>query len=128
MTEIMGRVSQDGRVELVDDHGTKISAVEPMTPQEAAFFARGILACAISLCSATPPAPGEIVGDADLAVTKWVVGPSLMTNALTLILSIPPGINLSFGLTPQGAVELGRALTSQGQGSTPAEPQSGTIH
>jgi hypothetical protein len=128
MVEIMARVSAGARVELIDDRSAIIKSVVPMTPFDAAYLARGMLACAAALSGANPPKTGTTVGDAHLPVMKWVVGASRITGDPVLILSIPSGIELTFQLPPQTAKELGAALISQGAGSAPPGGHSGTVH
>ena len=126
MTEIMARISSGGRIELMDARST--TSVEPMTPQDAAYLARGMLACVAALSSLNPPSDGTICGDAHLPVMTWVVSSSTITVAPVLILSIPSGIELTFAMTPEGAKEVGAALIAQGGGSAPPAGRTGTVH
>jgi hypothetical protein len=128
MVEIMARISPEGGVELADDRSAKIEAVDSMTPLDAAYLARGLLSCAAVLSGPNPPKVGIIGGDAHLPVVRWTVGVSKFTAEPVLILSFPPGIELTFQIWPQGAKELGAALIAQAQGSAPLGGQSGTVH
>jgi hypothetical protein len=73
MTEIMARISSGGCVELIDDSSAIIKSVDPMTPQDAAYLARGMLACAAALLGPNPPSAGAIGGDAHLPIMTWVL-------------------------------------------------------
>lgn len=128
MTEIMARISQQNGVELADERGTKVDAVPPMTTREAAFLARGILACAVALHSPRPVPAGTIIGDAHMPIMSWRVGKSNITGDPVMLLTIPSGIELTFVMSTQGAIEMGAALVSQGQGSAPPEGHRGTVH
>jgi hypothetical protein len=128
MTEIMARISSGGRVELIDDSSAIIKSVDPMTPQDAAYLARGMLACAAALLGPNPPSAGAIGGDAHLPIMTWGVSTSTVTGAPVLILSIPSGIELTFSITPEGAKEVGAALIAQGEDSAPPEGRTGTVH
>ena len=46
MGEAIARIGKNGNVELVDERMVKIAGVDPMTPADAAFLARGLLSCA----------------------------------------------------------------------------------
>lgn len=128
MTEIMARISSDARVEVIDDRSTLIKSVEAMAPPDAAYLARGLLACAVALSGQNPPKAGTIVGDAHMPVMKWMVGTSKVNGEPVLILTVPPGIELTFQMPSKGAKDLGNALLSQGEGTAPPEGHRGTIH
>jgi hypothetical protein len=128
MTEMMARISPQGGVDLADDGSAKIGAVDSMSPLDAAYLARGLLACAAALSGPNPPKVGAIVGEAHLPVMKWAVGASEINGLPVLNLSVPPGIELTFQMPPQDAKALGDALIAQAQGSAPLEGQSGTVH
>jgi hypothetical protein len=49
MSETIARISKDGKVELVDDKMVRIAGVAAMSPEDAAFLARGLLSCAAVL-------------------------------------------------------------------------------
>lgn len=119
MSEIMARVAPNGRVEIVDDKGKKIEATGALLPNDAAFLARGILACAAALSAANPPEAGRLVGDAHLPITKWVVGASNANGEPVLVLSIPSGIELTFQIPAQAAKEIAAALVTQADKSGP---------
>jgi hypothetical protein len=127
MGEILARVSSNNGIELVDDRSGKIEAVGSMTPEDAAFLARGILALATALPSRYPPKVGALGGDARLPVAKWTVGASIFTGEPVILLTLPSSIELTFAIWPDGAKGLGTALLAQAQGS-PVERQSGTMH
>jgi len=95
MTEVVARINAEGRVELIDVRTARIESAATMTPFDTAYLARGMLACAAALSSASPPKAGAIGGDADLPVMKWVVTSSTLTSQPVIIFSIPPGIELT---------------------------------
>jgi len=128
MAEIIARIAADHKIELTSDGTAKLSGTDPMTPEDAAFLARGILACAATQSAPNAPPPGTIVGDAHLPPMTWGVGVSPLTGEPILVLSVPPGIELTFVMPPQGAIALGRALVARGEGTAPPEPQRGTVH
>lgn len=127
MGEIQARVSEDEGIELVDDQSGKIEAIGSMTPEDAGYLARGMLALAAALPSSNPPKVGTLGGDAHLPVAKWTVGASAFTREPVIILTLVSGIELTFAVWPDGAKGLGAALLAQAHGS-PVERQSGTIH
>ena len=129
MSETIAKIAPDRKVELVnDDRMQKIEAVEAMDPQNAAFLARAILACSAALSGPHPPSVGTVGGDAHLPIVRWIVSSSNITHEPVLILSIPPGIELTFVMPRHGARELGDALIAQAQGTAPVEGQRGTVH
>jgi hypothetical protein len=102
MSEIMARINAEHLVELIDDRLASIASVPPMTPQDTAFLARGMLACAAALTEVVgPPTAGAIVGDAQFPIVQWKTMTATATGLPVLILSIPPGIELTFALTLQ---------------------------
>jgi hypothetical protein len=127
MAEILAKIGPERTVELAVDGWRKIEEVPPISPQDAAYLGRSMLACAATLSGPHPVKVGTLCTDAHLPVIKWAVGPSAFTGEPVLILTIPSGIELSFAIWPQGAKEIGAALVAQAQGS-PLERQSGTVH
>lgn len=85
MAEIMARIGPAGSVELIDDRSMVIPTVGAMTPMDAAYLARGMLASAVALSGPNAPSPGTIVGDAHLPIMKWAVGASSVTGDPVLI-------------------------------------------
>ena len=128
MSETLARITTDNRVELIKGGMSKIDGADPMTPTEAAFFARGVLACAVALSGPNPPPAGSIGGDAHMPIMSWVVGCSNDTGLPAMIVTVPSGIALTFVMPPKGAIELGQALVAQGNGLAPPEGQRGTVH
>lgn len=129
MAEILARTNAEGSVELVDDRSASIKSIDPMTPFDAAYLARGILSCAAALSGTNPPQAGTIVGYAHLPIMTWTIKWSTVTGKPVLILSVPPGIELTFEITQEGAKELGAALVSLGnEQPLPPEGRHGTIH
>jgi hypothetical protein len=128
MTELMARISQQGGVELVDEKGIAVNGVPPMIAAEAAYLARGILACAAALFGTRPAKAGQIIGDAHFPIMKWRTTTSNITDEPVMILAHPSGIELTFVMPPQVAIELGTALVAQGQKNPPPAGRSGTVH
>lgn len=127
-SETMARITPDGCVELIDDHGKIIKSVDPVKPDEAAYLARGILACAVVLSGPNPPGIATIIGDAHMPILKWAVGSSNINGEPVLILTIPSGIELTFVMPLEGAKAIGEALLSRSQGSSPLGGHHGTVH
>ena len=127
MAEIIAKVSPERGIELVEHRAGKSHLLGMMTPQDGAYLARGMLACAAALSGPNPPAAGEMVGDLHLPVTKWAVAAASSNGAPLLILTSASGIELSFQLTRRGAQEIGGALLTQAQGTAPLWGHSGTM-
>jgi hypothetical protein len=104
MDEIISEVGPEHSVELVCHHAGKRNAVGRMAPQDAAYLARGILACADALCGLNPPPLGTIAADAHLTVTKW--GVSQSDGELLLTLTLQSGIDLTFRIAGQAAKDI----------------------
>jgi len=107
MDEIIAEVGSEHSVELVRHHAGKRGAIGRMTPQDAAYLARGILACADALCGANPPPLGTIIADTHLTVTRWDVTRS--DDELHLRLTLQSGIVLNFQVAKRVANETGAA-------------------
>ena len=105
MDEIISEVGPEHSVELVRHHAGKRSAVGRMAPQDAAYLARGILACADALCGSNPPPLGTITADTHLTATRWDVSQS--GDELLLTLTIRSGIDLTFRIARQAAQKIG---------------------
>ena len=129
MAEIMARINAEGHVELITDQSVKIEALDPMLPMDAAYLARGILACAVVLSGPNPPKVGAIGGDAHIPIITVDVRTSKASDNPVLMISIPSGLELTFEMPPQAAKQLGEALISWGSGQ-PAPPahRSGMVH
>jgi hypothetical protein len=105
MDEIITEVGPEHSVELIRHHSGKRNSLGRMSPQDAAYLARGILSCADALSGATPPQAGTIIADAHLVVSRWNVTRS--GSELLLTLTIQPGIDLTFQIAHQTAKEIG---------------------
>jgi len=128
VTEIIPRTAPNQTVELTKDGSAPIGSIDPITPQAAAFLARGILGCAAALSGANPPPVGTLVGDAHLPIMQWRTGRLNINGEPVLMLSIPPGIELTFQLPEITARALGKALLDEGDRSAPLGGQRGTVH
>ena len=127
MSEITVRINTENLIELIDERSV-IQSLPPMTPINAAYLARALLACAAVLSQPQPPKPGTVVGDASFPTLTWKVGLSNVNSNMVLVLTIPPGIELVFEMPMQGTEALGGALIAQSRGIVPPERQTGTTH
>lgn len=128
MTEIMARIAANGHVELIDERGIRIDKIPPLTPNDAAYLARGILACAIATFHPNPPKVGEIGADIHMPIANWTVAASAINGDVLLLLTVPSAIALTFAMSKEGAIEIGRALVARGQGIEPLGDRSGMVH
>jgi len=127
MAEIIARISADSGVELIGDQSRVIDAVGSLAPMDAAYLARAIFSCAATLSGPNPPKAGTLVGDVHLSPLTWQVGISRLTGDPVLILSVPPGIELTFLLPAEHAKKIAAALVAQADGVSPPESQRGTL-
>lgn len=127
MSETWARIAPNGAIEFADAQNNSILGLT-LTPQEAVFLARGLFAAAATLSGPNPPAVGQTIGDAHLPIMQWLTGTSKFTGQPALILTVPGGGTLTFVMPPRGAIEMGAALVSQGQGNAPPEGHRGTVH
>jgi hypothetical protein len=97
MEEVIPQVGPEQNVELVLHRSHERRLVSFMTPQDATYLARGLLACSSALCGPNPPLPGTIIPDSHIPVRRWVVKQSA-NDELLLILSIPSGLDLTFSM------------------------------
>jgi len=128
MGENIASIGEGGTVELVDEKMKKIAGAFPMTPDDAAFLARSLLACAATLAFDKSTKAGTLCGDAHLPVLQWKVRVGTASGLPVLIFSIPPGIDLTFQLSQQVERELGATLTAHAQGLPPPELPPGVVH
>jgi hypothetical protein len=128
MTEIIARISANSGVELVDDQNKVIEEVGSLSPMDAAYLARGIFSCAAMVSGPNPPKAGTLVGDLHLPPLEWSVGTSRLAGDPVLILSVPPGIELTFLLPAEHAREIAAALIAQADGVSPPEGHRGMLH
>jgi hypothetical protein len=127
MSEIIARIGKSKTVELTIDGTKKIEGAEPMSPNDAIYLARGLIACALAVESGRS-AIGAIVGDAHIPIRTWAVGTSKLANVPSLQLGMPHDVELTFLLTEAGAEKLGAALIARGQNKLSPEQGHGTIH
>jgi hypothetical protein len=128
VTEINARIGSNNNIELVDGTGRIIGSFASLTTDDAAHLARELLSCAASLASPNKPNPGMIIGYSELPIEEWKTKTSQHTGQLVLILSVPPGIELVFGLTVDGAKEIGDALVFAVASRRSSGTQSGSVH
>jgi hypothetical protein len=127
MTEIIARISANAGVELIGDQSKLIDAVGSLSPMDAAYLARGIFSCAAMLSGANPPKAGVLVSDVHIPPLAWRVGISRLAGDPVLILSVPPGIELTFLLPAEHARKIAGALIAQADGVSPPEGQRGML-
>jgi len=123
MSETMARIGLDGTIELADERSAKIDSVAQMKPLDAAYLARGLLACSASFFDTKPPNVGAIIGDSHFPVIKFAVSVGTETKMSVIVLTIPPGIDLVFQLSPQIEREMGAALVAHANGEELPENQ-----
>jgi hypothetical protein len=99
MNEVIAKIGPDHSIELVEYRSGKVSSRFSMTPDDGAYLARAILACAAALHGSTPPHVGEIITDTHLPVSNWKILPA--ANELLLTLTIQSGVDLTFQMSPQ---------------------------
>jgi len=128
MTETLASVADSAKVELVNEKMQKIIGSVPMTPDAAAFLARSLLACAAHLVFDKSIKAGTLCADAHLPVLKWTLSVGTESRRPVVIFSVPPGIDLTFQLSPQVERELGAALIAHAEGAPPPELPPGMVH
>ncbi len=99
-----------------------------MTPDDAAFLARSLLSCAAALAFDKSAKKGTVRADAHFPVLKWTITIGSESRMPVVIFSVPPGIDLTFQLSPQVEKELGAALVAHAQGEPPPERPPDTVH
>jgi len=100
MDEIIAKIGPEQSIELMKYHAGKTASLGLMTPQDGAYLARGMLACAAALCGPDPPLVGTVIADAPLPVLRWAVGPS-GGDDLVLTVTIQSGTELTFRVPRQ---------------------------
>ncbi len=106
MDEVIAKIGPEANIELVEHHSGKIRSRFFMTPQDGAYLARGILACAAELCGSDPPPAGSIIVDEHIPVLRWTVDAS--HGELVLTVTIQSGIELAFKMPLQDAKSVER--------------------
>jgi hypothetical protein len=125
MGETMARIAEGGKVELVNERMTQVAA--PMTAEDAAFLARELFCCAAMLAFGQAKI-GALGGDGQIPVLKWTIGFGRDSRMPIVIFSIPPGIDVTFQLSPQVEKELGAALVAHSEGDKPPELPPVAVH
>jgi hypothetical protein len=128
MGKIKARIGAESCVELVDNESTPLPSPGPLEPLDAAYLARGLLACASLLSGPHAPDAGTIIADTPMPVMKWAIGKSTETTDVVLFLSLATGIELAFRMPSQGAKILGRALIAKSDGTLLPEEHRGGLH
>jgi hypothetical protein len=99
-----------------------------VSPLDAAFLGRSLVAVAAALSAPNPPKANTIASHAHLPITIWKVGISNVNGEQILILAIPSGIELTFQFGRAGAREIGAALVAQADRYAPPGGHSGVIN
>lgn len=128
MSEIVARIAENGTVELTQDGTIRLSGADLLSAEDALFLARNLIACALALTTSPSPSVGEIISDAHIPITEWVVGTSKMANRPALVLGAPHGLQMTFVTSEEGAIEIGQALVKRGQSQLSPAPVRGTVH
>jgi hypothetical protein len=113
MSELTIKIGPNDTIEL--------TAVAKLTPMDAATLARTLFAvAALSSVQQAPPIGTIMTGtDAHHPILKWVVTKNTHNGRPTIVFSIPPGIDVTFQITPQNEKELGEALVAHADGLEP---------
>jgi hypothetical protein len=119
MSELIPRIGQNKKIELIDDKMVRIAGIDPMTPMEAAFLARSLLACAAVISLEASPKINSLCADVHFPILKWAVSAQTGTQNPVLIFSIPPGIDVTFQMTVEIEKQLGAALVGHAEGDQP---------
>jgi hypothetical protein len=106
----------------------KIANVDSLAPIDAAFLARSLLACAGLLALDQSVKVGSLPADLHIPVLKWVVTTKTGTSIPVIVFSIPPGIDLTFQMSPQVEKALGEALVAHAEGDQPPGQPPDRVH
>lgn len=118
MAEIIAAVQPDGTIALVDEKNTKV-VDQPLGQLDAAYLARGLLSCAAVLAAGQAPQKQPLIADVHFPTLKWTVSRQTGTGKPVIVFSVPPGVDLTFQITPEIARELGETLVSHADGLPP---------
>jgi hypothetical protein len=118
MTEILAAIQTDGKIALVDTHNTKLTELT-LNELDAACLARGLLSCAALLAAGQAPQGKPLIADVHFPILKWSVSTQTETGKPVIVFSIPPGIDVTFQITPTIEKELADALTAHAEGLPP---------
>jgi hypothetical protein len=128
MGETIARIGEGGKVELVDERMVKIAGASLMTPVDAAFLARSLFSRAALLALDQSTTIGMHVADLHFPILKWVISRQTETRRPVIIFSIPPGIDLTFQMSPEDEKKMGKALVAHAQGDPPPEQPPDRVH
>jgi len=110
MSGTFAKVKQAGHIELVAENLSPIAGADKMTTMQGAELARSLLACSAILTFEPSPKEDVVPADVHLPVAKCQVGTRPGTRIPIIVFSVPPGVDLTFQLSPEGAKELGEML------------------
>jgi hypothetical protein len=101
MDEVIAKIGPEANIEIVEHHSGKVRSRFFVTPQDGAYLARGLLACAAALCGPDPPQAGTIFSDSHVPALKWATAAS--DGGFLLTIKIRSGIELSFQMPAQSS-------------------------
>ena len=84
MGEEIAKIGPEANIEIIEYHAGKVRSRLFITPQDGAYLARGLLACAAVLCGPDPPQAGTIFADSHIPVLKLAANASHSELVLTL--------------------------------------------
>jgi len=116
MSETIARIGQDGKVELVDDKMVRIAGVAAMSPEDAAYLARGLLSCAGVLSINPSPEVGALCDGAQLPALKYTIRTMTGTPRPLITFALPPGVDFDFQMSPEQARNFGQDLVAHADG------------
>ena len=99
MDEVIAKIGAEANIEIVEHHSGKVRSTLFLTPQDGAYLARALLACAAALCGPDPPQAGTIFSDSHIPVLKWAADAS--DGGFLLTIKLRSGIELSFLMPAQ---------------------------
>ena len=99
MDEVIAKVGPEASIEIVEHHSGKVRSSAFMTPRDATYLARGLLACATALCGPDPPQPRTIFANAHTPALKGVA--EVCDGGFLLTIKVRSGIELSFQMPAQ---------------------------
>lgn len=116
MSETIASIGQDGKIELVDDKMVRIAGISAMSPEDAAFLARGLLSCAAVLSIDPKQEAGALCDGAHFPVLQYTIRTMADPLRPLITFTLPPGIDFEFQMTPQQAANFGQDLVAHAEG------------
>jgi len=123
LAEIIPRVTPGGMIDFVDEKERPIPGAAPISPMDAALMARELLCTAAQIHAA--PGKGtalKLVADKPLTITRVADGRVRLIETPVLLLTIAPGLTLTFLAPPETIAELRMALDRLSGMTAPSSP------